>query len=108
MIDDLADYSKTWTGYEAKYFEECAQSNNVEVNMYEKEYYAANTGIEWWGTVNPKSSTYCYKLWGTKTVYFESGLPEANQVEDSVNKVAKMAYKTFFNWVTSAYPEQFE
>ena len=41
LVDDLADFSKTWTGYEAKYFEECAQSNNVEVVLYEKELYEA-------------------------------------------------------------------
>jgi len=29
VINDLADFSSTLTGYEAKYFEECNQSNNA-------------------------------------------------------------------------------
>ena len=41
LIDDLADFSKTWTGFEAKYFEDCNQSNNAEIRLYEKEFVKA-------------------------------------------------------------------
>lgn len=75
LIDDLADYSKTWTGYDAKYFEDCAQSNNVEVILYEKEMYEANEGKEWYGTVNAKSATYCIALLGSSETYYKGALP---------------------------------
>jgi len=75
LIDDLADYSKTWTGYDAKYFEDCAQSNNVEVILYEKEMYEANEGKEWYGTVNAKSATYCIALLGSGNTYYKGALP---------------------------------
>ena len=29
LIDDLADFSSTWTGVNAKYFEDCSQSNTA-------------------------------------------------------------------------------
>lgn len=111
LVDDLADFSATWSGYEAKYFEECSQSNNVEVILYEKEMYEANSGQEWYGSTNAKSATYCWKLLGTKTVYYTEGLPTETgmvQVDDSAMLMAKLAYKTFFNWVSETYPDAFE
>jgi len=38
LVDDLTDYSSTWTGYNAKYFEDCSSSNNAEIIIFEKEY----------------------------------------------------------------------
>ena len=109
LVDDLADFSKTWTGYEAKYFEECAQSNNVEVILYEKEFFEANQGQEWYGTTNAKSATYCLKLFGTKQTYYSTGLTGLDlEDNDSAMLFAKLAYKTFFSWVTETYPEAFE
>ena len=67
LIDDLKDYSKTWTGYDAKYFENCKESNSVDVVVYEKEQYKAKEDQEWYGTVNAKSETYCLKLLGSSS-----------------------------------------
>ena len=67
LIDDLKDYSKTWTGYDAKYFETCEESNSVEVILYEKELYEANEGKEWYGTINAKSEKYCIPLLGSSS-----------------------------------------
>lgn len=108
LLDDLADFSKTWTGYDAKYFEECAQSNNVEVILYEKELYEANEGKEWYGTVNAKSKTYCLNLFGVSNTYYTEGLTGSDlPSNDSAMLLAKMAYKTFFNWAVETYPETF-
>jgi len=61
LLNDLADFSSTWTGYDAKYFDDCAQSSNAaEVVLYEKVMQNANTGIEWLGTQYAKSTRYCY------------------------------------------------
>jgi len=55
FLNDLADFSQTWTGVNAKFFEDCQESNQVSVVFYEKEIEKANTGIAWSGTINPKS-----------------------------------------------------
>jgi len=106
LVDYLADFSQTWTGFEAKYFEDCAQSNNAEIILYEKELNEANApGIEWYGTFNAKSVKYCVNLFGTSNTALATGASPEN---DSVMVFAKMAYKTFFNWAHEAYPEAFQ
>lgn len=103
LVDDLADFSTTWTGVNAKYFEDCAESNNVSVIFYEKEIEKANTGIAWFGTVDPKSVKYCIGFLGTSA----SGLGGEADAKNSSMLLAKMAYKTFFNWAQETYPESF-
>ena len=102
LVNDLADFSSTWTGYDAKYFEDCAQSNNVEVIFYEKEIKKANDGVEWYGTTNAKSVKYCTALLGSTSAASLAG------ENDPAVLMAKMAYKTFFNWAAKTYPESFE
>ena len=65
LINDLADFSGTWTGYEAKYFEECSQSNNADIELIEKTYRDAKTDIVWIGTADAKSNMYCFSAFGT-------------------------------------------
>lgn len=55
LVNDLADFSSTWTGYEAQYFEECSQSNNAEIELIEKTYKDAKTDRMFIGTVDAKS-----------------------------------------------------
>ena len=55
LVDDLADFSSTWTGYEAKYFQDCSQSNNAEVIFYEKELRESAQDGATRGTVYAKS-----------------------------------------------------
>ena len=45
LINDLADFSTTWTGYNAQYFEDCNQSNNAEVILFEKVFKEAEDDI---------------------------------------------------------------
>lgn len=56
LVNDLADFSSTWTGYEAKYFEECSQSNNAEIQLIEKTYRDAKSDQVIIGTVDAKSN----------------------------------------------------
>lgn len=100
LIDDLADFSLTWTGFDAKYFEECSQSNNAEVILFEKQYYDSKENDVWYGTLDAKSVTYCSNIFGTSTT--------AASANDPANLLAKMAYKTFFNWAVDTYPGSFE
>lgn len=101
LVNDLADFSSTWTGYYAKYFEECNQSNNAEVILYEKTIKDAKEKI-WKGTTDAKSVTYCKGLFGS------AGSSSMSYQSDQTILLAKMAYKTFFDYVTAAYPDSFE
>ena len=56
------------------------------------------------GTTNPKSTTYCTYLFGTSASSLAGGSAE----NDSTMLFAKLAYNTFFDWVTSEYPEAFD
>ena len=67
---------------------------------------AAKSDQVWLGTVDPESVKYCLGLFGTSA----SGLvgEDASRTEnDPAILLAKMAYKTFFNWAVAAYPEAF-
>lgn len=104
LVDDLADFSSTWTGYEAKYFQDCSQSNNAEVIFYEKEIKESSQDGASRGTVYAKSTTYCVALFGSNS----GSLSNGTRMEDEpANIVAKMAYKTFFNWAVDTYPASF-
>ena len=64
--------------------------------------YEANEGKEWYGTINAKSEKYCIPLLGS------SSSTSLDGGDNSTALVAKMAYKTFFNWALATYPEAFE
>lgn len=38
ILKDLCEFSDTWTGYEAKWFEECDRSNNAQIILMEEEF----------------------------------------------------------------------
>jgi len=102
LIDDLADYSSTWTGVDAKYFEDCSESNDEEIIVYEKEYREALEDQIFYGTTTANSVKYCVGFFGSSS----SVGPGAST--DPAYLLAKMAYKNFFNWMQVAYPESFE
>ena len=104
LVNDLADYSSTWSGYNAKYFEECSQSNHAQIILFEKTIREAEEKI-WSGTTDAKSVTYCRNLFGG------GGSSSSNDIsyrENPTILLSKMAYKTFFDWVTTTYPDSFE
>lgn len=106
IVNDLADFSSTWTGYEAKYFEDCSQSNNAEVILYEKEIIEEYSDEPWLGTTNAKSATYCLYLLGqpaNASLDKDGGMVKA----DAAYEFGRMAFKNFFNWATTAYPGAF-
>ena len=112
LINDLADFSSTWTGYNAKYFEECSQSNNAEMKLITKELFEAKTDQMWIGTVNATSMRHCWFPLNNRGTYSvgldgtETYIP-SNRNEEPAILLAKMAYKTFFNWAVATYPDAF-
>ena len=63
LLDDVSDYSNTWKGYNAKYFETCDQSNSAQIIIFEKTIREAEETV-WSGTTYAKSETYCKNLFG--------------------------------------------
>lgn len=54
IVDDLADFSATWTGADAKYFENCSQSGNSKITMIDKSLQKEIDQTDT-GTTNPFS-----------------------------------------------------
>jgi hypothetical protein len=64
MITDICDFSSTWTGEEARIFDECVQSNEAPVDLNKWEVLKKKEDEIFGGTVNPSSSKYCVPLPG--------------------------------------------
>lgn len=64
MIKDICDFSSTWTGFEAKIFDECVQSNETPVDLNKWEVLKKKEDEIFAGTVNPSSAKYCNPLPG--------------------------------------------
>lgn len=100
LVDDLSDFSTTYTGVNAKFFETCDKSNSAQMTLYEQVFIDAKDGSDdaqvILGTNDPKSSTYCYV-----------GSAASASPAFAENTLVKMAYKTFFNWAVETYPESF-
>ena len=94
ILEDLCDFSDSWTGYEAKWFEECDRSNNAQIILYETELYKETEDYMWYGTVEPWSAVFCKPLPGiysTQTV-------AATHEEPATSKYAKLVYKSINNY----------
>lgn len=64
IANDFIDYTTTWVGYDAKWFQDCNQSAAVDIKLWEKELYQARNDMMWYGTVYPKSVSFCYSFPG--------------------------------------------
>ena len=67
ILEDLCDFSDSWTGYEAKIFEECDRSNNAQIILYDVDVYKETEDYVLAGTAVPWSSTFCVPLPGVST-----------------------------------------
>lgn len=64
IIKDLCDFSKTWTGFEAKIIDECVSSQEAPISLNKWEVAKKRSDEIISGTVNPASSKYCIPLPG--------------------------------------------
>jgi len=102
LIEDLADYSATYSGFDAKYFEDCSESNDELITIYEKEYREAKIE-EFYGSTDANSTKWCTSILGSSSAVG----PNASVEKDPAMLMLKMAYKTFFSWYRLANPEIF-
>lgn len=62
LIDNLCNRSGTFSGQEAKYYDECDASQYVTADVFRKTYYPAHVDMTVWRTVMPYSQNFCYGL----------------------------------------------
>lgn len=66
IIRDLCDFSTSWTGYDAKWLDECDQSSDSQIDLKTWEILEAEVDHMHGGTVYPVSAWYCMPLFGIK------------------------------------------
>ena len=62
IITDICNWSKAWSGFDAKYFDECTDSLEVNIPIKNKIYREAKDDNVFGGTVDPNSRVYCYDI----------------------------------------------
>ena len=97
ILEDLCDFTDSWTGYEAKWFEECNLSNNAQIILMEEDFSKEKKDVLWYGTVDPWSIVYCKPLPMVSTDYSLSG------GEPNSSIFAKVAYKQLLDYFSFHY-----
>ena len=59
ILKDLCDFSSVWTGYNAKFLDDCGASSNAEIVMYSNTFYVKHQNTVLAGTANPRSAANC-------------------------------------------------
>ena len=62
ILEDLLDFSDTWTGRDAKYLDSCSQSSTRAITYYDERLMAAQEKMLWWGTTQPLAEMGCWTL----------------------------------------------
>jgi hypothetical protein len=62
VIEDLCDFSATWTGYEALWLDQCNFSDEITVSINKWDIAEEQTDVMFAGTTNPISVTHCLPL----------------------------------------------
>ena len=96
ILKDLCDFSDSWTGYEAKWFEECDLSNDAEIILYDVEVYKKTEDFVWAGTFEPWSVVHCHGMPG---IYTPETVTGTRYSEPASSRYAKLAYKTIANYL---------
>ena len=62
LLKDLCDFSESWTGYNAKWLENCGQGQDAEIKLYKYTFMKKKENVLWWGTANARSDVNCYQV----------------------------------------------
>lgn len=99
IFKDLCDFTTTWRGYEAKWFEECDQSVDANIEMWEKNIKKETTNTPSKGTVYPMSREYCKALPLIGSDTYDAG----HRSDSPLEKYAKLSYKAAGNYIMDNY-----
>lgn len=67
IFEKLCDLSENWRGADAKWFDECEQSDTAQLDLWEYDIQLAETDQILLGTVDPKSEIHCNGVFGIDT-----------------------------------------
>lgn len=62
LLQNLCDFSNSWSGYNAKWLENCGQGQDAEIKLYQHTFKYAENNHVWGGTANPVSSDWCFQF----------------------------------------------
>lgn len=62
IISDICNWSSSFSGFDAKWIDECTESIEVNIPVKNTIYREEQNDIMNGGTVDPNSRMYCYNL----------------------------------------------
>ncbi len=92
VLTDLCDFSSSWSGYNAKWIDECDLSNDSLIEIFDYTLIDTYQDFPSLGTVTATSKSYCYNL------PLLSNIP--NQ-QDPFTDLAKIMYSRVFSYIDS-------
>ena len=99
IIADMCDFSGSWTGYDAKYIDECDKSNDATIELNTVTFRDARDHKVMTGTVFPESQMFCTQLPLTTDPWKYSN-------PSSVELFARSAYSTVGNYFYDRYGDK--
>ena len=100
IFRDLADFSTTWTGYDAQWLDDCQLSSDATIKFAEVVFNDAFDDYILGGTLNPLSVDRCYPLPGISS---EASPTVASTSYQGVDAFAKMFYTNLDSYMGETY-----
>ena len=84
VFEKLCDLSENWRGAEAKWFDECENSDTAELDLWEYDIQSGEENQILLGTVDPKSAIHCNGVFGISSESNPVVAEYAKAVYDSI------------------------
>lgn len=106
VIEDLCNFSSTWTGYEALWLDECNLSDETVVSLNKWDIAEEEEDVMLGGTVNPISVTHCQPLPFTQAFIDAQATSRGGKRDPAlVANIAQNFYKSVGDYVWSSYSD---
>jgi hypothetical protein len=89
ILRDLCSFTDNWRGYNARWFDECDQSMDANINLYEYSIQEERLNTPSKGTIWPVSAEYCKPLPLVGPTSTHPGIANSDPLQ---TKYAKLAY----------------
>lgn len=100
ILKDLCDFTTNWRGYEAKWFDECDQSMDANVDLWDKTIKKEKLNTPSKGTIYPVSAEYCRAL---PLVGSDSTVSGIRGSDSPQTRFAKQAYEKAGAYIMANY-----
>ena len=103
IITDLCDFTSSWTGYDAKWLDNCDQSQdaNIDLSTWNIVYNSQDKVLL--GTVNPTSKLFCWPLPLIGKSAANEGIAES---DSPLERFAKYSYSNAASYLIDNYGDQ--